>query len=824
MAQVAEIDDRKLSRRPARLGPEWIDRLIGSDPGLIRLMSALQAVTTIGLAMLVEWVFVKATHALQLDTHGAQLPPQQAALVAAQHHGVLVIGIMLGAVLGMVSSFGAGAFTTTRQRVVAFVAMPVLMVAGLSLGLALAKVPSRTVSLIVLVVLLAGGAYCRRFGPLGFIGGMVVFVGDFFGFFLKGAVGLGDIGWLAAEIGLGGAVAIVAQFTIFYPRPRATLRRLRRSYEARAREVARAALDLFDLDPEPEGPAPGGHGAHLTGRARASRILARRMVRLNETALMVDAQLNDPRSVPAGLSAADLHQFLFDIELAVANLARFAERLAQIDLPPGVHNQVRSVLDAVATGSPLRAELGGYELIARLRPPAIPAAGTTPAPAGAASAELDRTTVVVLHRFAVSLLDFIRASNRAAELTEGRAQLGPDGAEDAEFESPVITVSGYLPGSTLVSAAASLEADPGPSRQNWLHPWRHVAVAGNVRVMIQMAVAVTAAIVLGDLLSGRRFYWAVIAAFVSFMGANSTGEQVRKGLFRVVGTAVGAVLGGIGAHLVGRHTGWAIGVILVALFLGMYLMRVSYAFMVIGVTIMISQLYVQLDEYTNSLMVLRLEETAIGAAVTGVVVLCVLPLRTSRVARLASRLYLEALGGVLDAAVEAVLQPADPDRRAALRTAIRVADDALHSVFATAASLRTPVIAGISPRGERFFKALSATRYYSRNLLVDTRTGAVPSVEIEDQLRAAHAQLKESLAVVTAALDNEEPGDRAYVRTAALFDLIATGLDSYFTAPEQLALRDFQLIDGALAAIAETSGVPVLALDTTATLTDRAPR
>ena len=75
-----------------------------------------------------------------------------------------------------------------------------------------------------------------------------------------------------------------------------------------------------------------------------------------------------------------------------------------------------------------------------------------------------------------------------------------------------------------------------------------VRLAPYTRTAIQMGIAVGAAIALGDLLSGRRFYWAVIAAFVTFMGANNSGEQVRKALFRVAGTVVG-----IGSRLAARR-------------------------------------------------------------------------------------------------------------------------------------------------------------------------------------------------------------------------------------------------------------------------------
>ena len=54
-----------------------------------------------------------------------------------------------------------------------------------------------------------------------------------------------------------------------------------------------------------------------------------------------------------------------------------------------------------------------------------------------------------------------------------------------------------------------------------------------------MGVAVGLAIMRGDALSGRRFYWAVIAAFITFMGANTRAGSIRKSSSRIAGTFVG---------------------------------------------------------------------------------------------------------------------------------------------------------------------------------------------------------------------------------------------------------------------------------------------
>jgi len=64
----------------------------------------------------------------------------------------------------------------------------------------------------------AVGTYLRRLGPWGFIAGILLFIGDFLGFFLHGAVTLGDLGSLAAEIGVGIVVALIVRFALFYPR------------------------------------------------------------------------------------------------------------------------------------------------------------------------------------------------------------------------------------------------------------------------------------------------------------------------------------------------------------------------------------------------------------------------------------------------------------------------------------------------------------------------------------------------------------------------------------------------------------------------------
>ena len=89
------------------------------------------------------------------------------------------------------------------------------MAAALVVGIAVGG--HRLLALASLVVALGAGTYLRRFGPRGFIAGNLLFMGDFFGFFLHGAVTMSKLPWLLAELGIGVAVAAVVRFTLVLP-------------------------------------------------------------------------------------------------------------------------------------------------------------------------------------------------------------------------------------------------------------------------------------------------------------------------------------------------------------------------------------------------------------------------------------------------------------------------------------------------------------------------------------------------------------------------------------------------------------------------------
>lgn len=753
-----------------RIPHEWLDRFLASDPGFNRLRNAAQAVASIGMAMLAEWLFVRSTGALQSPTRPG-MTAQEVAAVEAANEAAEALAMLLGGLISMIGTFGSSMFPKPAKAALALVLLPFPMLAGLTIGLGLAPIPPA--ALAALVVVLTFGTFLRRFGPPGFLAGLLLFVGSFVGFILSKLLDISSLGWLAAVLFIGVGMAALAQFTLFYPSRRSALRRLRRSIDGRIGQVMAAALDFID-DPVDQ-----------RKRQRVHRLL----VRLNETTLMADAQLADPAALPRGATAAAIHQRMFDGELASANTARFAIRIAEFELERLPIQLVRNALRAIEDQQPERAIKAATELRRWLD------AGDE------CDAGLDRTQRIVIHRFTSSVLEI------AEVLRSARDQPDPHQLPDDEpFDPAVSLTAGWLPGTSDVSATASTERSA--------RRFDRSRMKNSSRAAIQISVSVTAAILFGTLLSPDRFYWAVIATFVTFLGAHNAAEQVRKSAHRVIGTIVGVFLGAVLVHLIGNHVLWSITAILISVFIGIYLIRISYAVMVTAITIMVSQLYVRLHEFSTELLLLRLAETALGATCAMLTVLFVLPLRTRRVIRVAAREQLQALHEVIDLAVERVRSTSDD---ADLRPAARRLDAAFQSLDAvtTPSRNRLPGMSGTGLR-EQFGYAMSAARHYARNLVVDTQDSQQVPAELDDQLADAAKLLTTSLTQIIEAIDAGKNQDQySYLRSAALLDQLALELDDGdVTTPRQLTLRDLQLIDGALATLARSVGLQVQGLDT----------
>ncbi|MFD4607439.1 FUSC family protein [Streptomyces sp. NPDC058440] len=155
------------------------------------------------------------------------------------------------------------------------------------------------------------------------------------------------------------------------------------------------------------------------------------------------------------------------------------------------------------------------------------------------------------------------------------------------------------------------------------------------RVSTRQAVQATAgacfALVVGQLVSGDRWYWAVGATWWVFVNTASRGETLVRGFRRVLGTVLGiglAALVVVPLHGAALPTAVLVAVCVFGIF---YTAAVSYTWMMLWVTVLATALYGLLGVLVPGLLALRLGETAVGALGAWLAVLFVLPVTTHAV-------------------------------------------------------------------------------------------------------------------------------------------------------------------------------------------------
>ncbi|MFC5156913.1 FUSC family protein [Streptomyces amakusaensis] len=148
------------------------------------------------------------------------------------------------------------------------------------------------------------------------------------------------------------------------------------------------------------------------------------------------------------------------------------------------------------------------------------------------------------------------------------------------------------------------------------------------RQAFQATAACALALALGQLLSDERWYWAVGTAWWIFVNTVSRGETLVRGFRRVLGTVVGVVVGALIAIPLQGAPLPSAALVALCVFGIFYTAAVSYSWMMVAVTLMAGLLYGLLGILDPALLVLRLQETAIGALGAALAVVLVLPVTT----------------------------------------------------------------------------------------------------------------------------------------------------------------------------------------------------
>ncbi|MFE3325939.1 FUSC family protein [Streptomyces sp. NPDC059176] len=148
------------------------------------------------------------------------------------------------------------------------------------------------------------------------------------------------------------------------------------------------------------------------------------------------------------------------------------------------------------------------------------------------------------------------------------------------------------------------------------------------RQAFQTTLACGVALAVGQVLSQERWYWAVGTAWWIFVNTASRGETLVRGFRRVVGTVAGIAAGLLVALPLDGAPGPTAALVAACVFGIFYTAPLSYSWMMFFVTVMAGLLYGLLGVLHPGLLLLRFQETAVGALGAALGVALVLPVTT----------------------------------------------------------------------------------------------------------------------------------------------------------------------------------------------------
>jgi Fusaric acid resistance protein-like len=664
----------------------WV---IGSDPGLLRLRMATRTTAALGCSLLALYVLTRAT-------------------------GQPLTVALLGVVITMVAARSVNEPDPRRQRItMALLPVP----AAVSMTAAAVLASHQVISDAVFVVVVFTAAYVRRFGARGRALGMVAFMSYFFTLYLRARIS--ELPWMIGAVAVGTVCTFVMTTYVMPDRPERVLRATIRALRARMAIVVDTTAE-----------------AVRTGRLdeRRRRRMRARTLRLNETALMVQSQIEDkadPAAMWPGVTAEQLAPWLLDAELAIEWVATAGRQAAA---------QASETADAIPTQT--RAAL--VDALSRLaRAIRLPEPDGLRQAAGQAQRLLDAQPTMsddpggtAVRRLALAII------NAATATSEVRAIVDPAAAGDAA------TLAGRDSERPPASDTAPENEPVDEAPPEGLRP--------TTRQAIQVAVAASLAIVAGDLVSPARWYWAVIAAFVIFAGTNSWGETLTKGWQRLLGTLLGVPCGVLVATLLAGDKTAALAGIFVCVFCAFYFMAVTYSLMTFWITTMLALLYGLLGQFSFGVLMLRIEETALGAVIGATVAIVVLPTHTRAAIRDDTRTLLASLSALIDVSTATMFGEDDsvsPSEQA------RQLDRDLQQFRITA----KPLLAGVAGLGGRrsirlALRIFAACDQYGRSLARSSEQYRGPvgsqalAFELAQAFSAAAAQTRRNIDALAAAI------------------------------------------------------------------------
>jgi uncharacterized membrane protein YccC len=238
--------------------------------------------------------------------------------------------------------------------------------------------------------------------------------------------------------------------------------------------------------------------------------------------------------------------------------------------------------------------------------------------------------------------------------------------------------------------------------------------AFSVRQALQVTAASALSILGGHLLSPDHWYWAVVATWVVFINTESTGEVLLQSVRRLAGTVLGAVFGYGLATLVGPYGPLLLILLLVCMFGIFYTPSDAYWVVTFFITGGLSMLLALLDTFSTEVLLLRVQETALGVSCGVLAAVVVLPLTVRRASDEELVRFLLALRHLLDATTRSL----STDPTTSLMRAAHELDQALESFRKACLPLTHPLNPqrGRRDRARHLLELMEAGAYHARSL------------------------------------------------------------------------------------------------------------
>jgi uncharacterized membrane protein YccC len=609
------------------------------------------------------------------------------ASAASQPTGVALLGAVVAMFCGL-----SVIDDERREQALTFALLPFMAAASVALGAALST--HRFVADAVFVVVVFAAISLRRRGPRWSAAGFVAFMTYFFSQFLHATPS--QVPWLALAATIGVAVAAVIRLLVLPERPDRTLRHLIQALEGQAAAMLDAAVDVLESPRVPN---------RLRRRALAASG------DLNRVALLVEEQLGvaPDSEKPALPGSAGLRDRVFMLEVAAAHTVSAVRAAVREGLPAPERADLATELRAVS-----RAIRSG-------RSPAALRRYARSGGAGEHGAEERAAAGANPYRGA------LHVRRALADLAEAAAELQRGGRETEPL--------------AMWEGAGHEEPTDSPNADPYL----------GVKQGLQATVAVACAIIVGESLSATRWYWAAIAAYVVFVGADTRGATLRRATARIVGTFGGLIGGLVLAALVSGSKPVALGLIFVLMFIAWWIQPVSFLASTVAVTSVLALLYVLLGTFSRHLLLLRLEETGLGALLGGLAALLLVPARGSPVVR-------EAEADVLDRIAD-LLRAVRSGGSAGAGTALRAVDSAFQRLRDISRPLSKGVPGAAARSMEQRIFALSAASYSARMLVSATLGAPDLGTELRRKLDALAERASKLAAGARAGVDGAGSGN-----------------------------------------------------------------